>query len=679
MPAYPAQHFRWSWDLASPPEALWPLVSNTDRFNRDCGYPPITVVPPPSAQAATLTNARRIRVTLLGMVIEWDELAFEWIENRRYAVDRTYYSGPVAKMVMFCELHPRAGGGTTLIYDMQLTPASFFGQLALPFTIGKKARATTERVFKRYDEFAQRGLRMSQLAQKPALAAGGAARLESIGRALVEEAAQPAPLVEQLKNFLTSADDLAAGRIRPYALADEWRTGRRETLHLFLHATRAGLLDFSWDLVCPHCRGAKASQTTLAGVKAAAHCDSCHLDFTANFDQSVEVTFSPNAAVRAVPRIDYCVGGPQVTPHVVAQQLVRGGESRSLPLALEPGRYRVRTPRLTPQHAFRVEASPGGAGSPSRPEFQSTHSPTTPEVTPEPRPARRAGPTSNPTSSTHTRESAQTQAAAEKQPHPHKIRIDLASTPLAEPSIAANGELTIVNADASEHLAIVEHLAWSDTSTTAAEVTSLQLFRDLFSREVLRLGEQISVGSMTVVFTDLKNSTQLYKDIGDAPAFGRVLTHFEILKAAVAAEGGCIVKTMGDAIMAVFPRPVAALRAMLHAQRWLARPQDFALPPGSNAPPSSLKPLALKAGIHVGPCLAINQNDRLDYFGTTVNITARLCSLCSGTDVILSSATRADAEVAAHLTASAASITTTRETAKLKGFGDDAFEIWRVR
>ncbi len=635
---HPEQRFRWTWDLVSPPEALWPLVSNTDRFNRDCGYPPITVVPAPSAEAATLTNARRIRVSLLGLTIEWDELAFEWLAPTRYAVDRTYYSGPVSKMIMSCELRPRAGGGTTLLYDMRLTPSSWLGRLALPLTIGKKARATTERVFRQYDDYAQRGLRTSQLAQKPQLAAGGEARLATIGRALVGDAGQPAALVDQLKIFIATADDLAAARIRPYALADEWRADRRETLKLFLHATRAGLLDFSWDLVCPHCRGAKASQSTLATVKATAHCDTCHMDFTANFDQSVELTFTPNASVRAVTRTDYCVGGPQVTPHVVAQQSLRAGESRTLPLALDPGRYRVRTPRLTAQHAFRVE--PGATQKSVRIDLT----------------ANAVG------------------ASLDDARAPSSD----APTLSGEPSVVANGELTLVNAADREHLAIVEHLAWSDQSTTAAEVTSLQVFRDLFSREVLRHGEQISVGSMTVVFTDLKNSTQLYQDIGDAPAFGRVLTHFEILKAAVAAEHGCIVKTMGDAIMAVFPRPVAALRAMLHAQRWLAHPTEFVLPAGVNVPPSSLKALALKAGIHCGPCLAINQNERLDYFGTTVNTTARLCGLCSGTDLILSSAVRADAEVAAHLAASASAVATTRETAKLKGFGDTAFEIWRV-
>jgi class 3 adenylate cyclase len=194
---------------------------------------------------------------------------------------------------------------------------------------------------------------------------------------------------------------------------------------------------------------------------------------------------------------------------------------------------------------------------------------------------------------------------------------------------------------------------------------------------VLRPGSQISVGSLTVVFTDLKNSTQLYKDIGDAPAFGRVLTHFEILRAAVATEGGAIVKTMGDAIMAVFPQPTAALRALIRAQRYLARPDDYALPAGistAHAP----HPLALKAGLHHGPCIAINQNDRLDYFGTTVNIAARLCALGTGEDLVMSAAVRHDPAVAALLAEYTTLLGTGTEMAQLKGFGGEEFEIWRL-
>ena len=113
----------------------------------------------------------------------------------------------------------------------------------------------------------------------------------------------------------------------------------------------------------------------------------------------------------------------------------------------------------------------------------------------------------------------------------------------------------------------LERTTWSDQAATAADVTILQVFRDLFSSEVLRPGEEISVGSTTLMFTDLRNSTKLYREIGDAPAFGRVREHFEILEQAITAEGGSIVKTMGDSIMAAFRSPVSALQAIWDVQK----------------------------------------------------------------------------------------------------------------
>jgi len=47
-------------------------------------------------------------------------------------------------------------------------------------------------------------------------------------------------------------------------------------------------------------------------------------------------------------------------------------------------------------------------------------------------------------------------------------------------------------------------------------------------------------------------------------------------------------------------------------------------------------PLILKASLHVGPCLAVNANDKLDYFGTTVNLAARIVECCDGGDLAVS-------------------------------------------
>src|SRR5437016_12423907 len=146
--------------------------------------------------------------------------------------------------------------------------------------------------------------------------------------------------------------------------------------------------------------------------------------------------------------------------------------------------------------------------------------------------------------------------------------------PSAELSIAKDADVSFENATGDEQLFILERTVWSDEAATAAEVTALQVFRDLFASEALRPGEQISVGTLTVLFTDLRNSTQMYREIGDATAFGRVMNHFDVLRKAIAENDGAIVKTIGDAVMAVFRSAASALRAMIATQQLLAAPGD---------------------------------------------------------------------------------------------------------
>ena len=88
-----------------------------------------------------------------------------------------------------------------------------------------------------------------------------------------------------------------------------------------------------------------------------------------------------------------------------------------------------------------------------------------------------------------------------------------------------------------------------------------------------------------------------------------------------------MVKTIGDAVMATFPTPDRALAAALRmreAMDELNRKRNT-------------EDLLLKIGIHEGPCLAVNLNERQDYFGQTVNIASRVQGL-AGTRSILTTA-----------------------------------------
>ena len=581
--------YRFQLDLESSPERLWPLVSDTNRFNRDAGVPAV------ERRGVGRNARRRLRLSRLGVPIEWEEEPFEWVSPHRFSVGRRYFSGPVDSMTTTLELVPRPGGGTRLDYEVRARPRNLIGLIAIPLQIGLVSRRRFCEVFGRYDATAREP---QPLPPAPSRVATGASGRIAASRQALVAAGAAAELVDRLCAFVEHADDLSVGKLRPYVLADLWGAERRAALTLCLEATRHGLLELRWELLCPLCRGAAAVATSLREVNGTLHCDTCLIDFTADFERSVEVAFRPAPAVRRVEAADYCVAGPQITPHVVAQQLLPPSGHRTLDLRLEPGRYRLRV--LAVSGALPVLVGPGGA------------------------------------------------TAADAGPGPD-------GWPAEELRLDEQASLRLRNDTAEEQLLLLERTAWSDQAATASEVTSLQVFRDLFATRALRPGEPISVGSLTVVFTDLRGSTRYYREIGDASAFGSVLDHLDVLRRIVSAEEGAVVKAMGDAIMAVFARPVCAVRAMLAAQQAVAG-----------------QPLALKVGIHYGPCIAVDQNGVLDYFGSTVNLAARLVGISSGDDIVVSDAVLADPEV------EALALATEPVAVTLKGFEDEAPGLWRV-
>ncbi len=605
---YQEFHYKWEYDLQSSPEELWPLVADTNRFNRDTGLPTVEVVKK-DGESRLASARRRLRFFKFGMPIEWEEKPFEWVRPFRFGVERLYLKGPVASMRVLADMQLRPEGGTRLTYEVWATPRNAIGRTAIPLQIGVLASRSFAAAIRRYDKLTIKGGAPLYQQVRPEFSPGGRARLEALCQKLVSQGASQ-KIVDRLEELIAQADDLTLARIRPYTLADYWNLPRIDFLETCLWATRVGLLDLQWDMICPHCRGAAQSSRSLSGIHSDAYCESCNIDFKVNFDQSVELTFRPNAAVRQIEAHQFCVGGPQLTPHIVAQLNVGAGATRSLQPALEMGRYRLRTSDMAGGQ-YLASASYGSS-----------------EMT---------------------------------------LRADPNGWSREESVVSLSPSLKLENATDVEQLFILERMAWSDQAATAAEVTALQVFRDLFSNEALRPGEQISVGSLTMLFTDLRGSTQLYREIGDAPAFGRVMSHFDLLREAIKEEDGALVKTIGDAVMAVFRRPAAALRAILKAQESLAAPTD-----GS-------RPLLLKVGIHAGPCIAVTLNDRLDYFGGTVNLAARLEGLSTGGDVIVSSVVFADPEVTELLEQAENRLSAEPFEIKVKGFDEERFQLWRIK
>jgi class 3 adenylate cyclase len=159
---------------------------------------------------------------------------------------------------------------------------------------------------------------------------------------------------------------------------------------------------------------------------------------------------------------------------------------------------------------------------------------------------------------------------------------------------------------------------------TAKRLLSNQTFRDIYRTDTLDVDQRLKITSLTFLFTDLKGSTELYERVGDLIAFDMVREHFRVLNESVAAEGGAVVKTIGDAVMATFPTPDRALAAALRMREAMR---------GLNTA-HGREDLLLKIGIHEGPCLAVSLNERQDYFGQTVNIASRVQGLAISQSIL---------------------------------------------
>ncbi|MBE7533509.1 MAG: adenylate/guanylate cyclase domain-containing protein [Chloroflexi bacterium] len=602
-------YYKWEWNLQAEPQAIWPFFADTNRVNRDTGLFPLAQLDRQKGERLPGGQRRlRYHLPVPYLYLDYEEEPFEWIFPHRYGVVRHFHNKLVSTFRVSAEMNPRPGGGTHLVYESWIQPRNVLGAWGTAVAIGKIAPRRFDKAIRAYDRLAVAAA-LPVFAKTAQLAAGGSERLAQMQAALAARGMEP-DLVARLAKLIQWGDEFTLSRLRPYQFADLWSAERKKVLELFLEATRIGLLDFQWEVLCPMCRGAEDRVSAhLSDVHTEAHCFTCNIDFRANFENAVELTFTPNPAIRDVPGLDFCVAGPEVTPHIVMQQTLPPDHHRLVMPLLEPGRYRLRT-----------MAQPGG----------------------------------------------QYLRVVDNGRDQIPIVLDGRGWPTDELPLAPMPRLELANRTPEAQTVILERTTWSDQATTAAEVFALQRFRDLFANEALRPGEQIGVGSLTVLFTDLVDSTRMYREIGDAPAFGLVMNHFDVLRAAIDAEQGAIVKTIGDAVMAVFRRPIAALRAMQTAQAQLSNP------------PEGLRPLQLKAAAHTGHSIAVTLNERLDYFGTTINIASRLEKFARANEIIISDNLYHDPEVQAYLQNAGSALAIEEFDEMLKGFDNENFHLWRI-
>jgi serine/threonine protein kinase/class 3 adenylate cyclase len=574
--------YDFRWELKATPDRLWPHVSNTERLNRAVGLSAVQF----TSQTDPGGGVRRFgKVRKAGLPLTWEEHPFEWVAPQRFGVLREFQGGPFKWFVSLVELTPRGDGGTTLVQRIRLEPRGLLGRTAAAVEIGIRAKRSLERVYRRIDAALTGPLAASGLVdpfEEPAQLSGRSRqRLDVLLHKLGVRGINPG-VVERLGDYLAQAPPQEAGRIRPLALARRLALDPQETVAACLHGAREGLLVLLWDILCPVCRIPSENRASLRQLLAHGRCEACNLDFELDLAHSVEMIFRIHPEIRPSDLATYCIGGPAHSPHVVAQVRLAAGERIELDLALSEGAYRLRGPQLPGAFDWRVL------------------------------PATAVGRLD--------------------------ITIPWGTLPETPPALRLGKQvITVTNQSAQELMVRLERTAPRDDALTAARASTMALFRELFADEVLSADQLVRVATVTFLVTELVDAGRIYAELGDAQAFQVVRTLLGRLHERVRREGGAVVKTVGEGILAVFEDTAAAVRvgrdlsALLVADEKMAR-------------------LQLRAAIHRGPALAANLNDNLDYFGATVNEVMHLPALARAGDLLLTPAVAADPQVAALLT-----------------------------
>ena len=441
---------------------------------------------------------------------------------------------------------------------------------------------------------------------------------------------------DAIERAVREAPDRKLSRINALAFAADHGLDEEAAVAGFLHATRLGLFELSWNVLCPGCGGVLDANTTLKTVQAEEYtCALCAAGYEPTLDEMVEVTFTVSPRVRRIAAHD----PHSLPPHEYLRQIY-WGSGVDLPednfvtlvdeflidvLELPPGEKGIMSLQLPAGFVIVFEPV--------------THAAQFVDVKGEATRERQA-------LSLVLDRGHRHQETLEMHPGPLRVAVENHTDVRTLPAVClANDTLHALLGKRRPFL-------------TAKRLLSNQTFRDIYRTDTLDVDQRLKVTSLTFLFTDLRGSTALYERVGDLAAFDLVKAHFAVLNGIVAKEAGAVVKTIGDAVMATFPTPDRALAA---AMRMRDAMQTLNAERGG-------EDLLLKIGIHEGPCIAVSLNDRQDYFGQTVNIASRVQHLASAQEIFATGAVVDDPRVTGLL--ADRGLKPTSHSASLRGIAD---------
>src|SRR3954447_1854394 len=337
-----------------------------------------------------------------------------------------------------------------------------------------------------------------------------------------------------------NALDLAAKAYGEKANGDKVDVGEERVIAALLHAAALGLMEMTWSVMCPSCAGVLSANKSLKTLNRAQYnCAFGAAGYETSLDNLVEVTFTVSPRVRKIAAHN----PDQLSPAEYFRQVFW---SSAIDLKGDPE-------KLLREVTLEIVDLPPGERA-----ILSLQLPKGTLIVFDP--------------VTHTAQflDVSGQEASERQNLSvifNKVQVPVDTVALRP------GPLRLALENRTENRVLPA--VWVANQTlddllkrrkpilTAKRLLTNQTFRDIYRTETLATGQRLKILSLTFLFSDLKDSTELYERVGDLVAFDLVNEHFRLLQEIIASERGAVVKTIGDAVMATFETPDGAIAAAI--------------------------------------------------------------------------------------------------------------------
>ncbi len=453
----------FQFDLPVSVSEIWPYMIDTSRMNSEMGLPP--------REEKEVDGENHVSTVTLGKKEAWIEKPWVWVHEKEIQQQRIFQRGWMSEHRGIFRLEERGTNASRVqVYFRWTFPNIFF------YALFKIVPKSLEKVF---DKFLQNKTKF--ILQN---------RVEKT-RTGIHQIPDQKPY-DMLRNYFLTGDQLDLDRIHAKELSEKFGLPLNDVLQVCVQMVKDGDLTLSWDVICPHCRSARAESKSIAGLTEENSCGPCGTLFGIDQEESIEVVFHISPKLRTIQTFVYCAAEPAKKKHIKLHQAFAPGVSKTYQMRLPAGTYRLR--KKESNESIYIDLVAG-----------------------------------------HSR---------------HEFAWDGSQTE----RLSCNNEFsfTLTNKGKERDYFTLEEAWWFKDRLLSGEALSHPLIREIFSEDHLQVGLKLNVGNQVILFTDIVGSTPLYKSLGDALSLKAVQSHYKEVSELITKHDGVVVKYIGDAVMAAF-------------------------------------------------------------------------------------------------------------------------------